>query len=137
MQLDLGAVTGGTVEDRVVGSKSGAIGAVNTISIAIFGSDGCTVLAESLVNLVAETGRPIGGGIISSRAVGGTSALSSGVMELVAHGAGVTDILGASDTALGDGVVLSSDFANAGDIGRWASGAKLEDGGFPFISFSC
>jgi len=136
MRLDLGAVTGGAVENRVIWPKSGAIGAVDTVSIGIFGSDGCTILAESLINLVAECGRSIGVGTISSRAAGGASTLSSGVIELIAHG-GVTDILGASDTSLGDGVVLSSDFANAGDIGRWASGAKLEDGGFPFISFSC
>jgi len=136
VQLDLGAVTGGTVENRVVGSKGGAIGAVDAISIGVFGSDWGTLLAESLVNLIAESGCSIGGGTISSRAIGGASTLRSGVMELVAHGAGVADVLRASNTALGDGVVLSSNIADAGDIGRWAGGAKLEDRGLPFISLS-
>jgi hypothetical protein len=81
-----------------------------------------------LVDLVAEARSAVGG-----RAVGGPS-LAGLVAQLVGHGAGVADVLGAADAALSHVVSFAGDLRSVRNVGGCGGRAKLEDWGLPVVA---
>jgi len=119
---------GSTRVDRVVLSESSV-----AVGLAIRGADGVSLLAEHLVDLVAEAlstvRRRAGGG----RAVGGAGPIA----ELVAYGVVVSDVLGASDAASSYIVGLAGNLRGVRNVRGGGSRAELEDWGLPVVALQC
>ena len=119
-------------QDRVVATEGRAavclVGAKCCAAIcglAIESSNRCTIIAKGIVDMVAES---------CSGTIGGTSILSSRVLQLVAHWTSVTDILRTTDTTAGDGVLLLGDIWRVRDVRRSGSASQLEDGRSPAMA---
>jgi len=116
----------GAGEYRVVLAEGSSVGG------SVRGAHVVTFLAKDLVNLVAEALSTIRGAV-GGRTIGGASL----VTELVAHGAGVADVLRSADAAFGYVVRLAGDLRGVGDVRGGRSRAELEDWRLPVIALQC
>ena len=82
--------------------------------------------------MVAKAGGAVGGGAVGH--AGGGGGWGRLVAELVGHGVGVADVLGAADAGFSHVVRFAGHLGSVLDIGSGGGRAKLEDGGLPVVA---